>query len=79
MKLTLAGCPIFLRSPQRSNNFLLSLERRGSLVRIRYFLPGLLSFEPLGTTLIMLPIELGVNEKITLSSEIKLRGICNLH
>jgi len=78
MKLTLAGCPIFLRSPQRSNNFLSSLERHGSLVRIRYFLPGLLSFEPLGTTLIMLPIGFRVNGKMTLSSEIKSSGIRNL-
>jgi len=67
MKLTLAGCPIFLRSPQRGNNFVIT-QRYGSSFQIRYFLPGSLSFEPLGTTAIMLRNHVTVNKKIALSS-----------
>ena len=35
----------------------------GSMLQIRYFPPGSLSFEPLGTTLIMHPLRRGVNMK----------------
>jgi hypothetical protein len=63
----LAGCPIFLRSPQRCKNFD-DHSRYGSSFQIRYFLPGSLSFEPLGTTVIMLQMRTGVNAKMQLSS-----------
>jgi hypothetical protein len=61
-RLALAGRPIFLRSPQRGNNY--SSQRvYGSTFRIRYFPPGSLSFEPLGTGSIMRQTEFRVKMK----------------
>ena len=70
IKLTLAGCPIFLRSPPRGNNLIIT-QRFGSSVQIRYFLPGSLSFEPLGTTVMMSLIVRSVNREKRLSSRNK--------
>jgi hypothetical protein len=40
-------------APRSAATILVVTRRCGSSVRIRYFLPGSLSFEPLGTTAIM--------------------------
>ena len=53
-------------------------SRYGSSFQIRYFLPGSLSFEPLGTTVIMLLEPVAVNEKMQLSSENKCFKMCEL-
>jgi hypothetical protein len=42
-------------APRSAATILFITLRRGSSFQIRYFLPGSLSFEPLGTTAIMLP------------------------
>jgi hypothetical protein len=55
--------------PRSAATILLITLRYGSSVQIRYFLPGSLSFEPLGTTAIMLLSELSVNRKVALSSK----------
>ena len=62
----MAGCPICLRSPLRHDNEL--TLRNGSTFQLRYFPLGSLSFEPLGTTFIMLPYRPGVKRKEKLSS-----------
>ena len=48
----MAGRPICLRSPLRRDNEL--TLRNGSTFQLRYFPLGSLSFEPLGTEIIML-------------------------
>jgi hypothetical protein len=45
-------------APRSAATGLFITQRYGSSFQIRYFLPGSLSFEPLGTTIIMLPKEL---------------------
>jgi hypothetical protein len=54
--------------PAAPQQFLIITARYGSSFQIRYFLPGSLSFKPLGTIDIMLLKRFAVNEKITLSS-----------
>jgi len=55
-------------APRSAVTILVITQRYGSSFQIRYFLPGSLSFEPLGTTLIMLPKLVVVNDKMALSS-----------
>jgi hypothetical protein len=65
--------------PPRSAVTIFVITRRyGSSVQIRYFLPGSLSFEPLGTRLMMLPIWFAVNDKIVLSSGNNRFRMCGL-
>jgi hypothetical protein len=61
------------RSPLRHDNEL--TPHSGSTFQLRYFLPGSLSFEPLGTSPIMLLDIFRVKGKTALSSAIYLLGI----
>jgi hypothetical protein len=62
-------------APRRAAIVLFITQRFGSSFQIRYFLPGSLSFEPLGTTAMMPPKRLIVNKKMTLSSINNLFGM----
>jgi hypothetical protein len=55
-------------APRSAATILFIALHYGSSVQIRYFLPGSLSFEPLGTIAIMLSKRLTVNKKIAVSS-----------
>jgi hypothetical protein len=64
--------------PVTRQQFLIITSRYGSSFQIRYFLPGSLSFEPLGTIVIMLPEEVHVNNKMTLSTGNNCRGMLDV-
>jgi hypothetical protein len=70
--------PDFPSLPVTPQQFLIITARYGSSFQIRYFLPGSLSFEPLGTIVIMLPKQIAVNNKIALSSGNNCRIMCAL-
>jgi hypothetical protein len=65
-------------APRGAATILVITRRHGSSVQIRYSLPGSLSFEPLGTTAIMLLKAGGVNDKMQDSSKNNLPGMYQL-